>query len=88
MVSLEGVGEVEAGKNAQKMSRGIGEGNVGRKIISSSMCVCSVSQLCLTLCDPMDQARLSMEFSRQEDQSGLPAWFCLKRQMTPPEIRV
>ena len=37
-----------------------------------------VTQLCLTLCDPMDcvdctqQAPLSMEFSRQEYWSGLP----------------
>ena len=38
------------------------------------MCV-SVTQSCLTLCDPMDcsrQAPLSMEFSRQEYCSGLP----------------
>ena len=35
----------------------------------------SVSQLCLTLCDPMDcspPAPLSMGFSRQESWSGLP----------------
>ena len=35
-----------------------------------------VTQLCPTLCDPMDytahQAPLSMEFSRQEYWSGLP----------------
>ena len=34
-----------------------------------------VTQLCTTLCDPMDynlQAPLSMEFSRQEYWSGLP----------------
>ena len=40
------------------------------------MCACSVTPLCLTLCDPMDciahQAPLSMEFSRQEYWSGLP----------------
>ena len=45
------------------------------------MCLCSVAQLCLTLCDPMDpqvplrgtrQAPLSVEFSRQEYWSGLP----------------
>ena len=33
------------------------------------LCVCSVTQLCLTLCDPMGaahQAPLSMAFSRQE----------------------
>ena len=38
--------------------------------------VCSVAQLCLTLCDPMDcshQAPLSVEFSRQESWSGLPS---------------
>ena len=34
-----------------------------------------VTQLCLTLCNPMDcnqQASLSMVFSRQESWSGLP----------------
>ena len=31
-----------------------------------------VAQLCPTLCDPMDQAPPSMEFSRQEYWSGLP----------------
>ena len=40
------------------------------------VCVCSVAQLCPTLCNPMDyiayQAPLSMEFSRQEYWSGLP----------------
>ena len=38
------------------------------------VCVCSVAQSCLTLCNPMDcnhQAPLSMEFSRQEYWSGL-----------------
>ena len=35
--------------------------------------LCSVTQLCPTLCDPMDcQAPLSMGFSRQEFWSGLP----------------
>ena len=35
--------------------------------------LCSVTQLCPTLCDPMDcQAPLSMGFSRQESWSGLP----------------
>ena len=29
-------------------------------------------QLCLTLCDPVDQGPLSMGFSRQEYWSGLP----------------
>ena len=36
--------------------------------------LCSVAQLCLTLCNPMDcirQAPLSMGFSRQEYWSGL-----------------
>jgi len=40
------------------------------------VCVCSVAQPCLTLCDPMDyivcQAPLFMEFSRQEYWSELP----------------
>ena len=39
-----------------------------------SPCVCSVTQSCPTVCDPMDgspQAPLSMEFSRQEYWSGL-----------------
>ena len=38
-------------------------------------CCCPVTQLCLTLCDPMDctyKAPLSLEFSRQEYWSGLP----------------
>ena len=38
------------------------------------VCVCSVAQSCLTLCNPLDcnhQAPLSMEFSRQEYWSGL-----------------
>ena len=37
--------------------------------------MCSVTQLCLTLCDPWTiacQAPLSMAFSRQEYWSGLP----------------
>ena len=41
-----------------------------------NFCVCVlVTQLCPTLCNPMDlvhQAPLSMEFSRQEYWSGLP----------------
>ena len=40
------------------------------------MCVCSVAQSYLTLCDPMDcspQAPLSMGFSRQEYWTGLPS---------------
>ena len=40
------------------------------------VCACSVTQSCLTLCDPMDyiacQAPLSIGFSRQEYRSGLP----------------
>ena len=38
-------------------------------------CACVVAKLlqsCLTLCDPMDQAPLSVEFSRQEYWSELP----------------
>ena len=38
-------------------------------------CVCSIAQLCSTLCDPMTvacQAPLSMGFCRQEYWSGLP----------------
>ena len=43
------------------------------------VCVCSVAQLCLTLCNPqttdpqtvVHQGPLSMEFSRQEYWSGL-----------------
>ena len=40
-----------------------------------TVCVCVVAKLCLILWDPMDcsnQHPLSMEFSRQEDWSGLP----------------
>ena len=44
-------------------------------VMVACVCVCvSVTQSCLTLCDPMDcsrQAPLSMEFSRQEYWSGL-----------------
>ena len=36
------------------------------------MQACSAAQFCQTLCDPMDQAPLSMGFSRQEYWSGLP----------------
>ena len=39
------------------------------------VCVCVCTQLCLTLCNPMDcspTAPLSMGFSRQEHWSGLP----------------
>ena len=42
--------------------------------VSLRVCVCSVSQLCLTLCAPWStahQAPLSMGFSRQEYGSGL-----------------
>ena len=36
-------------------------------------CFCSVAQLCLTLCDPMDhQPPLFMGFPRQEYSRGLP----------------
>ena len=41
-----------------------------------SVCVCSVAQLCPTLCNPTDciahQSALSLGFSRQEYWSGLP----------------
>ena len=39
------------------------------------VCVCALSQLCLTLCDPMDCSSPGssvLEFSRQECWSGLP----------------
>ena len=35
-------------------------------------CACSVSQSCLTLCDPTDCSPPSMGFSRLEYWSGLP----------------
>ena len=44
--------------------------------ISVCVCVCFSSQLCPTLCDPMDcslPTPLSMGFSRQECWSGLPS---------------
>ena len=47
----------------------------GRHPYHRHMCVCLVTELCLTLCDPMDcspQAPLFMGFSRQEYWSGLP----------------
>ena len=39
------------------------------------VCVCSVTQLCPTLCNPVDccQASLFMEFSMQEYRTGLPS---------------
>ena len=47
-----------------------------------------VTQLCMTLCNPMDcspcQAPLSMEFSRQEYWSGLP--FSSPGYIPDPEI--
>ena len=47
-----------------------------KTFVSNTVCACvSVTQLCLTLCDPMDcshQAPLFMDFSRQEYWSGLP----------------
>ena len=48
---------------------------------------CSVMQLCLTLCDPMDcnhQAPLSIGFSRQKYWRGLP--FPLPRDLPDPGI--
>ena len=36
------------------------------------VCACSVAQSCMTLCNFMNCASLSMEFSRQEYQSRLP----------------
>ena len=43
-----------------------------------------VAQLCLTLCNPMDQAPKSMGFSRQEYWSGLP--FPSPRNLRNPGI--
>ena len=48
---------------------------IGSLVPFFHVCVRSVAQSCLTLCDPMyctHQTPLSMEFSRQESQSGLP----------------
>ena len=49
----------------------------------------SVTQLCLTLCDPMDyrghQAPLAMEFSRQEYCSG--CHFLLQGDLPDPRIK-
>ena len=50
---------------------------------------CSVMQLCLTLCDPMDcnhQAPLSIGFSRQKYWRGLP--FPLPRDLPDPGIEL
>ena len=56
----------------------------------SITCVCSVIQLCLTLCDPpwtVDlQASLSMEFSRQEYWNRLP--FPLTGYLLDPGIKL
>ena len=49
--------------------------NTPGKFQKSLPSLCSVAQLCLTFCSPMDysrQAPLSMGFSRQENWSGLP----------------
>ena len=57
-------------KNRRERMTQIEGGRRGR-----GMCACSVTQSCLTLCDPMDyslQAPLSLGFSRQEYWSGLP----------------
>ena len=49
---------------------------MSRKSTEKSEVKVLVTQLCPTLCDPMDciacEAPLSMEFSRQESWSGLP----------------
>ena len=50
-------------------------------LINALYAVCSVTQLCLILCNPVD---LSMEFSSQEYRSGLP--FPLPRALSNPEI--
>ena len=55
---------------------------------SKCVCVCVCTQSCLTLCDSMDcspQAPLSVEFSRQECQSGLP--FPTQRDLPDPWIK-
>ena len=47
---------------------------------------CLVTQLCPTLCNPMDWARqapLSMEFSKQEYWSGLPCWIFPAQELNP-----
>ena len=51
------------------------------------LCLCSVTQLCRTLCDPMDysQAAQSMGFSQQEYWSGLP--FPPPRSLPDPWIK-
>ena len=43
-----------------------------RGMYMCELCVCLVTQSCLTLCKPMDCRLLSMGFSRQEYWSGLP----------------
>ena len=46
----------------------------GFQVFPKIVCVCSLAQSCLTLCNPMNcarQALLSMEFPRQEYWSGL-----------------
>ena len=47
-------------------------------LLEYSVCVCLLTQSCLTLCDPMDCSPPGyMEFSRQEYSSGLPFPFSL-----------
>ena len=50
-------------------------GQIERITLKHRQCLCSVTQLCPTLCNPMavaHQAPLSMGFSRLEHWSGLP----------------
>ena len=52
-----------------------GAGGEINPTLSFQLCVCSVAQSCLSLCDPWiaaHQPPLSMEFSRKEYWSGLP----------------
>ena len=57
------------------LARMLGEGRGSQGAEFSRMHMCSGTQLCSTLCDPMDcslEAPQSMEFSRQKYRSGLP----------------
>ena len=71
-----------------EISKPFGSRRWGLYWIIVCICVCSVSQSYLTHCGPMNplahQAALSMEFSRQEDWSGLP--FPTQRDLPNPGI--
>ena len=55
------------------------------KLLSVDLVCVLVTQSCLTLCDPMNQVPLPVEFFRQEYWSGLP--IPPPRDLPDPEIK-